>query len=174
MKLIISVVLILFFSKVVVSQSGETKNYPLLKKNQFEVELSFIGVSGIYNRKMGDRFSIGTSFGLGPGSLNLFIYKPDKYPIVLGDGISLKLFGSYYCSKNLKFELGIKSAFAMLGKNQYCEECGIIYTSGFLSILFGLKHFKVGTRIEITSMKIGNSNSNVVLLLNPIFIRIIF
>jgi len=173
MKKSISIILILVLSKVAVSQNEEI-NYPLLKKNQFEVELDFISVSGIYNRKMGDKFSIGTGFGLGLGSLNLFIYKPDKYPKVLGDGISLKLFGSYYYSRSLKFELGVKSAFAMLGKNQYCEECGTIYTSGFLSILFGLKHFKVGTRIEITSMKIGNSNSNVVLLLNPIFLRIIF
>ena len=145
----------------------------LLKNNQFEIELNYLSISGYYKKKIGNRFSIGTSFGIGQSAIML-ISKPVSYPDFLGDYIHLNLLFTYHPSSYINIEGGVKGAYAGFGKNDLCEESGTLYTSPFFSILFGLKHFKLGTRIGGTRIRICNSNSNFVLLYNPVFFRIIF
>lgn len=165
----IAFILLVLFSYASFGQMAvpEKKN-----QNHLELELNYLSVSAYYNRLISDKFSL--SFGGGVGSsLNFILIQYDDYPTVLGDYLSIRNNVNYEPIKNLNISLGIQGSFAGFGDNDICEECGLIYFGLPVSLSYGLKYIRIGTRIIPTRFKVGNTDRHFNILLNPVFIKIV-
>lgn len=144
------------------------------KKNQnhLEIELNYLSVSAYYNRMIAERFSL--SFGGGIGSsLNFILVQYNDYPTVLGDYLSLKNNLNYEPIKNFNVSMGIQVSFASFGKNDICEECGMIYLGLPISLSYGIKFIRIGTKLIPCRFNVGNTTPHFNILSNPVFIKII-
>lgn len=154
------------------SVNSQITDTDMRNQNHLEIELNYLSVSAYYNRLISDKFSL--SFGGGVGSsLNFILIQYDDYPLVLGDYLSIRNNVNYEPTKNLNISLGIQGSFAAFGDNDICEECGLIYFGLPVSLSYGLKYIRIGTRIIPTRFKVGNTDRHFNILFNPVFIKII-
>lgn len=163
-----------FFVLLLLSYPSHTQVTSPEKRNQnhLEIELNYLSVSAYYNRLISDKFSL--SFGGGVGSsLNFILIHYDDYPTVLGDYLSIRNNVNYEPIKNLNISLGIQGSFAGFGDNDICEECGLIYFGLPVSLSYGLKYIRIGTRIIPTRFKMGNTDPHFNILFNPVFLKIV-
>lgn len=177
---ILSIINIVFSQNIVyeddtVESLDSESTVELPKKYQYNIELHYLGVGATIERRIDNKISIGLGTSL--GEVEYILLKPSFYPNVMYPYfIALHLFTSYYKSQKLKFEFGAKLSAAQYTSHRNCNgPCYGGYSGAYLAVLYGRKHFKIGSRVSLSILTITSENDFYpVVILKPLFLRISF
>jgi hypothetical protein len=146
---------------------------PLIRKIPIALELDIFGATAFIGKKISNKMSINFGIGIYPYSNpSYLLIKPDFYTTGYSNFFSTYIFGSYHFNQYLAAEIGGKYAYELHHSSSNRDDGGGFYFSTFLSVHLGIKHFKLGSRLLFTRIKI--IDTHFLLMTEPVFLRITF
>ncbi len=137
------------------SQKADTINY----SNRVFVYVDAVSGSAFFTTLISKKWFLGGGAGLG-GSCSYVLIGPDNYT---GPNMNTKslqkiihadVITNYEANKNFNIDIGIDASFSWYGEVPRDDEGSIQgLIGGFITALYGWKHFKIGTQLSISALK---------------------